>query len=94
MCVQVDGGSRPISFRSRFLLCRYDCKVTLDFESVIWAGIPSSYAVPLEAKLSKVDLIVMPVPRGCRTRQPRTRSVRDIILRSASCPILSITETI
>lgn len=63
----------------------------LEFESVIWAGIPSLYAVPLEAKLSKVDLVVMPVRKG-REAKLRTRSVRDHILRTALCPILSIGE--
>jgi len=66
--------------------------VPLEFESIVWAGIPSLYAVPLEAKLSKVDLIVMPVRKGGGATQPRARSVRDSILRSASCPILSIRE--
>lgn len=64
----------------------------LEFESVIWAGIPSAYAVPLEAKLSKADLIVMPVRKVSNSEVFPRRSLTDIILRSASCPILSIQE--
>jgi nucleotide-binding universal stress UspA family protein len=65
-----------------------------EFETVIWAGIPSAYAVPLEAKLSKADLIVMPVRKASNSASSARRSITDIILRSASCPILSIQERI
>ncbi len=66
----------------------------LEFESVIWAGIPSRYAVPLEARLSNVDLILMPVRKGSGRASSGKRSLRDLILRSASCPILSLHEGI
>ncbi|HWQ90880.1 MAG TPA: universal stress protein [Clostridia bacterium] len=65
-----------------------------EFESVIWTGIPSAFAVPLEAKLSNADLIVLPVRKARRPGPHSRRSLTDVILRSASCPILSIHEQV
>lgn len=62
----------------------------LQFEAVVWTGIPSAWAVPVEARLSKVDVIIMPIRKGNTSKQSRERSTIDCILRNASCPVLSI----
>lgn len=62
----------------------------LQFEAVVWTGIPSAWAVPVEARLSKVDVIIMPIRKGSASKQSRERSAIDCILRNASCPVLSV----
>lgn len=66
--------------------------IPLEFESSIWFGIASMYAVLLEARRSNADLIVMPTRNASRTKRFRVGSVKDAILRNTTCPVLSIHE--
>jgi nucleotide-binding universal stress UspA family protein len=66
----------------------------LAFESAIWVGMPSAYAVLLEAQRAEIDLIVMPSRRAATERRFPVGIVKDAILRNALCPILSIHEEV
>jgi len=71
---------------------RSELPVPLEFESAIWAGESSLYAVLLEAKRFHADLIVLPTRRYDWAKRLRIGCITDRILRHAPCPVLSIHE--
>lgn len=66
--------------------------VHVEFESSIWSGESSLYAVLLEAKRFDAELIVLPTRRYDWAKRLRIGCVTDGILRHAPCPVLSIHE--
>lgn len=62
----------------------------VEYEATIWTNVPLLNAILQEAKLSKIDLIVLPA-RDCGwLRRHRLWSITDGILRHAPCPVLSV----
>lgn len=65
---------------------------SLQFESAVWVGISSLCAVQLEARLSNIDLILMPVRTGGGANRVPPGGFRDNLLRNARCPVLSLCQ--
>jgi nucleotide-binding universal stress UspA family protein len=62
----------------------------VEYEASVWTDVPLLNAILQEARLSKIDLIVLPA-RDCGwLRRHRLWSITDGILRHAPCPVLSV----
>lgn len=62
----------------------------VEYEATIWSNVPLLNALLQEAKLSNIDLIVLPARDGAWFRRHRLWSITDGILRHAPCPVLSV----
>lgn len=66
----------------------------VEYAATVWSNVPLLNAILQEAKLSKIDLIVLPARNCAWFRRHRLWSITDGILRHAPCPILSVNGTV
>lgn len=66
----------------------------VEYEATIWSNVPLLNAILQEAKLSNIDLIVLPARDCAWFRRHRLWSITDGILRHAPCPVLSVNATV
>lgn len=66
----------------------------LEYEATVWSNVPLLNAILQEAKLSNIDLIVLPARDCAWFRRHRLWSITDGILRHAPCPVLSVNATV
>ena len=64
------------------------------FETAIWPGGHSLYAILLDALRSEANLIVLPTQVDSWARRLRAGSITDGVLRQARCPVLSINDNV
>jgi nucleotide-binding universal stress UspA family protein len=66
----------------------------VSFETTVWPGGHSLYAILSEALRVDANLIILPTQVGSWARRLRAGSITDGVLRQAHCPILSINENV
>ena len=67
---------------------------TVPWETAIWPGGHSLYAILSEATRTEANLIVLPTATQPWARRLRAGSITDGVLRHAPCPVLSINKKI
>ncbi|GEM_PF-418818 len=69
---------------------RAELRWPVDYETTVWTNVPLLNAILQEAKVSGIDLIVLPARDCAWFRRHRLWSITDGILRHAPCPVLSV----
>lgn len=64
----------------------------IPFETTVWPGGHSLYAILFEALRAEANLIIMPTRVGLWARRLRAGSITDGVLRQARCPVLTVNE--
>jgi nucleotide-binding universal stress UspA family protein len=64
------------------------------FETAVWPGGHSLYAILSEALRSEANLIILPTQVDSWARRLRAGSITDGALRQARCPVLTINENV
>jgi nucleotide-binding universal stress UspA family protein len=64
------------------------------FETAVWPGGHSLYAILSEALRAEANLIILPTRVDSWARRMRAGSITDGVLRQAPCPVLSVNENV